>query len=151
MNDSITVKNSVIISATPQRVWHTLTDPKLNKRYMFDCEGISSWEKGSSVEWKGTKEGKEIVFVKGRVISAHRPHYLEFTVFDPNSKYKDIAQNYLKVKVRITPKWGKTKLTISQGNFASVEDGQKRYEDTVKGWDSVMDNIKAVAQSDKAE
>jgi len=35
------------ITASPERVWAALTDPKLIKRYMFGSEVETDWQQGS--------------------------------------------------------------------------------------------------------
>lgn len=62
------VKNTIAINADAVKVWDVLTNPAQTKKYMFGCETESDWKQGSTLLWKGTYEGKEMVFVKGYVL-----------------------------------------------------------------------------------
>ena len=68
MIQPLLVKNSVIIDAPASKVWDALTHPEQTKKYMFGCETVSDWKVGSALLWKGSYEGKEMVFVKGDIV-----------------------------------------------------------------------------------
>jgi uncharacterized protein YndB with AHSA1/START domain len=65
MNAPIFINNSITINAPAKDVWDALVNPAKTKQYMFGCEAISDWKKGSSLLWRGQYEGKEMIFVKG--------------------------------------------------------------------------------------
>lgn len=92
-------------------------------------------------------DGKEIVFVSGHVVHIEPEKELTYTVFDPNQGWEDIPENYVQVLCELEEANGQTILTVTQGDYAHVVDGQKRYEDTVKGWMPVLEVIKTVAEA----
>jgi len=51
---------------------------------MVGCETVSNWEVGSSLLWKGSYEGKQVLFVKGHIKGFNINKRLEYTVFDSN-------------------------------------------------------------------
>jgi uncharacterized protein YndB with AHSA1/START domain len=143
------VTGSVTINAAPSKVWQALVKPELTKKYMFDCEAISDWKIGSPLLWNGVVDGKEITFVKGRVV-AFEPHKrMQFTVFDPNASYADIPENYTTVTYDLSERDGKTVLSVKQGDFATVADGEKRYKETAGegGWGGVLKKLKEVIEA----
>lgn len=146
MSEEMVVTDSITIDAPQSRVWETLVSPAMTRKYMFDCEAVSDWKPGSTLEWKGATDGK--VYVKGNVVEIDEGKYLRYTVFDPNGNMKDIPSNYLTVDYRLSDQDGRTLLEVSQGDFAAVENGQKRYEDTVNGWGMTMQRIKEIAEAD---
>src|SRR3954469_22606438 len=97
MNHPLFVKNSIIIDATPAKVWDTLVNPEQTKKYMFGCETVSDWKTGSSLLWKGSYEGKEMVFVSGNIVKIEPGKLLVYTTFDPNSTIEDKPENHLTV------------------------------------------------------
>src|SRR4051794_26430314 len=106
------IKNSITISASPSQVWDTLVNPEQTKKYMFGCETVSDWKPGSSLLWKGNYEGKEMVFVTGKILDIKPEKFLAYTTFDPNSSMKDIPENHLTVTYELIPENGKTILTV---------------------------------------
>src|SRR5881227_3883691 len=91
------VKNNITINATASKVWDALTNPEQTKKYMFGCETVSDWKVGSPLLWKGNYEGKEMIFVKGKIVAIDQGKFLAYTTIDPNSSIEDIPENYLTV------------------------------------------------------
>jgi len=120
----------------------------MTKKYMFGCEAISDWRVGSSLIWKGASDGK--VYVKGSVLKIEPGRLLRYTTFDPNGGYRDVPSNYLTVDYVLSKENGGTLLKVSQGDYAAVEDGQKRYEETVGGWGMVLSKIKELVEQENS-
>jgi uncharacterized protein YndB with AHSA1/START domain len=149
MNKPLIIKNDILIHAPAEIVWDVLTSPEHTPKYMFGCQALSDWRQGSSLVWKGVFDGKELIAVKGDVLRIERPFLLEYSVFDPNSNYPDVPENYTSVIYKLRAEDGGTRLTVTQGDFATVIDGEKRYQDSIAGggWASILDQIKQVAES----
>ncbi len=143
MDKELIVSDSITIEASPAKVWDTLVNPDMTKKYMFDCEALSDWKPGSPLVWKGATDGK--VYVTGNVVEIRKNELLRYTVFDPNGGLEDIPSNCLTVTYALANKDGETLLDVSQGDYAVVENGQKRYEETVNGWGMVLQKIKEIA------
>ena len=151
MENGLFVKNSVLISAAAAKVWDVLTNPSQTKKYMFGCETVSDWQPGSSLEWKGTHEGKEMVFVKGNIVDINPGKYLAYTTIDPNSTIDDISENYLTVTYSLTEENGQTRLDITQGDYTKVAEGERRYSEAWnngEGWQPLLVEIKKIAETD---
>ena len=97
MSTPLIVKNSIAINATPDRVWDALINPEQTKKYMFGCETVSDWKPGSALLWKGNYEGKEMVFVKGNILSIRPGRFLSYGTIDPISGIAAIPENYLTI------------------------------------------------------
>ena len=127
MSAPLIVENSITINATAAKVWGLLVNPEQTKKYMFGCETVSDWQVGSPLLWKGVYEGTEMVFVKGDIVMIEPGKLLVYTVIDPNSNtIPDVPENYLTVTYALSEDNGQTVLTVSQGDFATVADGEKR-------------------------
>lgn len=149
MQKPLVIKNQISINAAIDRVWDVLTNPIHTPKYMFGCEAISKWKQGDPLTWEGVFDGKKVVAVKGEILRIEKPFLLEYSVFDPNSNYEDVPENYTSVIYKLSESEQGTSLTITQGDFASVVDGQKRYDDSMSagGWSSILEQIRAVAEA----
>ncbi|REJ81933.1 MAG: hypothetical protein DWQ44_13530 [Bacteroidetes bacterium] len=70
------------------------------------------------------------------------PSVLEFTVFDQNGEYQDIAENDLITKYILQRRGDGTMLDVSQGDYDNVENGTKRFRHSDSTWNSVLDGLK---------
>ena len=142
----LVIRKTVEIDAPVSTVWKVLTDNDLIQQYMFGCYAETDWLPGSPLLWKGAADGK--LYVKGHVVAIEAPHRLEYTVIDPNSDIEDIPANYLKMTYDLKEDGeGSMVLDIAQGDFATVANGQKRYEDVMAGDDHLMQAIKKLAEA----
>lgn len=150
MSKPLIVENSIEITAPAARVWDALVNPVQTKKYMFNCEAISDWQVGSPLLWIMIHEGKELVAVKGTIREIRPNHFLAYTTIDPNAGIADVPENYLTVTYSLTEANGKTTLTVTQGDYSKVGDGEKRYHDTVDGggWQPILEEIKRLLEQD---
>ncbi len=144
------VTNKISIHAAPKEVWDALVNPAKTKVYMFGCETVSDWKSGSELAWRGNYEGKDTVFVKGKVVRIEPFKELIYTVIDPFASYPDIPENYLNVTYKLEEQGEDTILTVIQDGFESAADGEKRYQDVYnkgEGWHPILVQIKALVES----
>jgi uncharacterized protein YndB with AHSA1/START domain len=95
-------------------------------------------------------EGKEFIPVKGKVVEITPGKFLAYTVIDPHSQIPDIPENYLTVSYSLMPGAGGTLLTVTQGDYAKVADGEKRYNESYnngEGWNPILVKIKKLAEA----
>ena len=150
MSEPLLVRNNISIHAPIEKVWDALTNPEQTKKYMFGCETVSDWKPGSPLLWQGSYEGKEMVFVKGNIVEIHSPRLLSYTTIDPNSTIDDIPENYLTVTYLLSEENGQTELTVTQGDYALVADGEKRYSEANnngEGWNPILLEIKKLVEA----
>jgi uncharacterized protein YndB with AHSA1/START domain len=144
------VKNSITIYAPVEKVWDALVNPEQTKKYMFGCETVSDWQVGSSLLWKGSYEGKEMVFVKGDIVEILPQKRLVYTTIDPNSDIDDTSENYLTVTYDLTGVKDYTIFTVTQGDYATVAEGERRYNEAFnggEGWNPILIEIKKLVES----
>jgi uncharacterized protein YndB with AHSA1/START domain len=146
VTEEFVVRESIEINAPATRVWTVLTDPEYTKQYMFNCEAISDWQPGSSLIWRGATNG--VVYVTGHIEKIEPAKLLQYTTFDPNSPdLEDIPSNYTSVTEELSESDGRTRLNVTQGDFAGIAEGEKRFEDAHSGWAGVLQKIKEIAES----
>ena len=151
MSQPLIVKNTIIINAPASKVWDALTNPEQTKKYMFGCETVSDWKVGSALLWKGNYEGKEMNFVKGKIVAIDPGKFLAYTTIDPNSAVEDIPENYLTVTYGLAEQSGHTILTVTQGDYATVAEGDKRYKEAFnngEGWNPILVEIKKLVEAE---
>ena len=149
MSQPLIVKNTIDIQAPAARVWDALTNPAQTKKYMFGCEALSDWKEGSPLIWKGNFNGVELVAVKGSVVSIRPGQFLAYTTIDPNSTVADKPENYLTVTYELAEEDGHTLLTATQGDYSSVAEGDKRYQETIAGggWAPILTAVKDLVEA----
>lgn len=139
------IRKSVEVNAPAEALWKVLTDNDFIPQYMFGCVAETDWKAGSPLLWKGAADG--ILYVKGRVVAVDAPHRLEYTVIDPNNPaVPDIPENYLTMIYEIREQGGRTVFELIQGDYSKVAEGQKRYDDTLRGDDHLLVKIKELAE-----
>ncbi|MCW3076035.1 MAG: hypothetical protein JWO32_644 [Bacteroidetes bacterium] len=143
------ITNSITIDARPEKVWDALTNPEQTKKYMFGCETVSEWKKGSSLEWKGLYEGKEMIFVTGKINEIEQGKFLSYTTFDPNSEMENTPENHLTVTYTLIPEGDSTVLKVTQGDYNKVAEGDRRYKEASnngEGWNPILVEIKKLVE-----
>lgn len=139
------IRKSIEVTAPAEALWKVLTENEFIPQYMFGCVAETDWKPGSSLLWKGAADGK--LYVKGHVVAVDAPKRLEYTVIDPNNPaVADIPANYLTMIYEIEAHNGSSTFELIQGDYTKVAEGQKRYEDTLKGDDFILVKIKELAE-----
>lgn len=144
MSKALIVRNTIKLSADVKRVWEALTRPELTKKYMFGCEIVTDWKAGGPVLWKAMSDGQDMIYVRGRLVNMIPRRRLEYTVLGTGPDYEDIPSNYTTVTYELSPAGGQTVLAVSQGDFMTVQSGQKRYSEAVEAWDGVLKDLAAL-------
>ena len=144
------VDKSIEVSASSQRVWDVLTLREYTVEWAseFSAGGPrlyieSVWSVGSPVMWKDEK-GRLVV--DGTVTALERPVLLRFTVFDVRAKPPQVAPED-GITYKLTERGGKTTLWVSQGDFASMPDGERYRDLSAAIWDRALARIKWLAET----
>jgi hypothetical protein len=91
-----------------------------------------------------------MVFVKGNIVNIEPEKLLAYTTMDPNSEIPDIPENYLTVTYTLSSQNEQTVITVTQGDYATVGDGEKRYRESADGgsWDPILVQIKKLLETE---
>lgn len=128
------------IRATPEQVWHALTDPELTSRFWGHAQ-ISDWEVGSRVDHVRV-DGSEIADASGRVVEIDRPRRLAFGFDDPQ-RFDDPTFEPSVVTFDIESGDGIVKLTVSNTLLASMDE----WHAMGQGWPAVLANLKTLLET----
>jgi len=71
---------------------------------------------------------------------------LQYTVFDPNSGLENVPSNYTEVTFELTSENRQTTLSVTQGDFGKVDNGEKRFNDANGGWDFALQGLKTLLE-----
>jgi len=149
MDIPLFIENKILINSPASKVWAVLVNPEQTKKYMFGCETISDWKQGSTLLWQGQADGKEIIYVSGIIVEIVPEKFLEYTAFDPNSTMDDIPENHLHVTYSLEEENGQTSLSVTQGDYSKVAEGERRYNESYnngEGWNPILVEIKKIAE-----
>ena len=131
------------IEATPERVWHALTDADLTAAY-WGHANVSDWQDGS--QWRHVRvDGSGIADVVGTVLQATPPTMLRIT-FDgpaPDGGAASPPGGPSVVTFEIEPYHEIVKVTVTHENVATSED----YDAISAGWPAVLANLKSLLET----
>lgn len=128
------------IEATPEEVWHALTDADLTARY-WGHRNESDWQAGSRWEHVRT-DGSAIADVVGTVLEAEPPSRLVMTFDAPDN---DRAGGPSSVTFTIEAFHEIVRVTVTHENLATAED----VEAVSAGWPAVLANLKSLLETGK--
>jgi uncharacterized protein YndB with AHSA1/START domain len=125
------------IEATPEKVWHALTDADLSGEY-WGHSNVSDWQVGSRWEHQRT-DGTQIADVVGTVLESVPPVRLAATWSAPDETRSD---GPTRVSFDIEPSDAIVRLTVTHENLA---DEAERIA-SAAGWSAVMSNLKSILE-----
>jgi uncharacterized protein YndB with AHSA1/START domain len=142
MSTSLFAIASILLHASPQRVWKALTDPEEIKKYLFGTTTKTDWKVGSPITYSGEWEGKHYED-KGTIIEVRPNEYLHTTYFSFMSGKEDKPENYANVMYKLTPAGNDTIMTIVQDNNADM----KSRDHSESNWKMVLEGLKKVVEA----
>jgi uncharacterized protein YndB with AHSA1/START domain len=134
--------STIVINASKQKVWDTLTIPELVKQWQYGSNLLTDWIVGSAIEFIAEWEGN--VFKQwGTVLTFIPTDSLSYNLFAPRPDLEDKPENYFVMKYILTDLGGKTKLEIIQ------EDNRPNaiQEEPQGGENPVLQGLKNIAET----
>jgi uncharacterized protein YndB with AHSA1/START domain/DNA-binding transcriptional ArsR family regulator len=125
------------IRATPDQVWHALTDADLTGRY-WGHRNESDWQPGSVWEHVRT-DGSGIADVRGTVLEVEPPHRLVMT-FPGAGEERDVPS---RVSFTVEPYRDIVRLTVRHDDLPSEDDRAA----ASAGWPAVLANLKSLLET----
>lgn len=145
--EPLVFETDIYFKVGPARVWDSLTNPQKTVQYMYGCTIHTDWEIGSPLTWETEIGGQRIVAVQGELVELKHFKLLQFTVFVPNSGLKDEPRNYILSTYELFRHGEGTRLHVTLGDYACVDNGPARYEDTRQIWSAVTPKLIEVAEA----
>ena len=141
MNEYV-VKKSITIRATNGEVWEALTNPKITKKYFFNCGVFSTWKEGESITFKGRILWVKKIEMTGRIVRIDPGRLLKYTLQNGNSNEAD---SFSTITDELKFHHGETILSITD-DVGQGDGADKRYRRSMKGWDKVLKGLKAIVE-----
>ncbi len=112
------VNKTININAPTSRVWDTLTNPELMKKWMSETEIniITDWKVGNPIVIRGNLHGIHFEN-KGTVLQFELEKILQYNHLSSLSRLPDKPENYSVVEYRLAPIENQTTLTLTLSNF----------------------------------
>ena len=144
MATTLFFRQTVHIIAPPEKVWDALINPEITPQYMSGCEVVSDWLPGNPITWRNVTN--KVEYIKGNVITFEPEKELSYTAFDPAAGYIDDPTNYLTTSYKLFQENNGTRLEVSLGDFASVENGEIRYREAEINWEMTLNSFKRLLE-----
>lgn len=132
--------HTTYIEATPDQVWHALTDADTSAVY-WGHSNISDWRPGSAWEHRRT-DGSGVADVVGTVVEHTRPERLVLTWAVPDEERPEGPST---VTVDLKPFGGTVQLTVTHEN---LRDDAERSA-VAGGWSMVLSHLKTYLETGK--
>ena len=126
------------IQATPEKVWHALTDADLTAEY-WGHSNVSDWKVGSTWEHRRT-DGSGVADVVGTVLEAEPPSRLVITFGGPAD---NPAGGPSQVAFDLEPHREIVRLTVTHENLAD----DAEHDAASAGWPAVLANLKSLMET----
>jgi uncharacterized protein YndB with AHSA1/START domain len=137
MKEKFIARVSTTIHKPTSVVWDALINPELIRQYLFGTEAVSDWKVGSSLQFKGTWDGKSYLD-KGTILKFELEKELQYTYLSSMSGLKDLPENYNKITFKLIPDNKSTMLELEQDNI----DSEKSKNHSEQNWQSVLNTLK---------
>lgn len=141
MSNNLSVTVTKDIQATPDQVWHALTDPAQIRQYLFGTDTVSDWKKGSPITYTGEWNGRQYTD-KGTIIDIRPQELLHTTYWSSMGGKEDKPENYNNVIYKLEPHGDHTTISITQDNIGD-EAGQQHMREN---WGMVLDGMKELLE-----
>jgi uncharacterized protein YndB with AHSA1/START domain len=105
--------STIIINATKQKVWDTISKPEFVKLWQYGSDLLTTWEIGSDIKFRTEWEDK--VFEQwGKVLEVRPNEIVKYSLFAPRPDLEDKTENYFIMSYVLTDDNEQTKLEIIQ-------------------------------------
>jgi uncharacterized protein YndB with AHSA1/START domain len=142
MRGTFIAKATIIIGASPSKVWEALTAPSSIKQYLFGTEVTTDWKVGSSIIYRGQWEGKNYED-KGKILQFEPGKRLVSTYWSSLTGASDIPENYKTVCYDLSAEDDATRLTVTQDNNSTQEEA----DHSAQNWKTVLTTLKKLLEN----
>ncbi len=147
MERDTTISLTLLVDATAETIWHSLTDPQRTKLYMEGWQVRSSWKVGTSILWVEQIDGTEHVRAKGVVMAFIPGRRLRYTRLVTDGKLPDEPASYTTVDINLESlSAGHTRVELWHGDFAGLPHDVRRARATGRVWVEALVGLKRISE-----
>jgi len=144
MVNDVIITRSVLLNATPERVWEALTHPGMTRQYFYNSEVSCDWNIGSPIRWRGAYQGRD-VDAEGRILDIIPGKMIKYSGFDRLTEGDISRKGDVYITHEIVPHGGKTKLLTTLEHF---EGDETRAELAAEQWDfEIMPRLQTLVET----
>ena len=143
MNKNLQSSHSIVIKASPEKLWEVLTNPEKIAIYLYGTKTETDWRIGSPISFTGTYN--EVSYSDKGIVMANVPNsLLAYDYWTQFSDLEDIHENYCEVSYHIKDNNdGSVKFTWMQIGFKD----EKSLEHSKNGLPALLEQIKILAET----
>lgn len=141
MKGNFIAEVSVLIDASPEKVWKAITTPELIAKYLYGTKVTSDWKEGSSITYEGVHNGTAY-HDKGTIKKLQPNEVFASTYWSSMGGKEDKPENYNLVTYTLEELGDKTRVILTQDNIAS--DSEMMHAAT--NWNGVLAELKILAE-----
>lgn len=141
-----TVTKTVNINAAASKVWETLTNPELMKKWMFETEIhiTTNWKVGTPIVIRGNLNRKNFEN-NGTVLQFEPEKILRYSHLSSLSRLPDQPENYSVLEFRLASIENQTTLTLTLSNFPT----ESIYKHLAFYWNVTLEVLKRMIEEDR--
>lgn len=126
-------------AAPPDKVWNGFVSPESNRIIFGGAELEVALKPGGPMNWVGPgPDGKRTVYVRGEVLQADPPRFLQYT-FAIGSSNK-----ISRVTIELVPETEATKVSVLHDSWAEDDDA---YASSADGWPRILSRLKTLIET----
>lgn len=134
--------STIVLNASPEKVWNALTKPELVKQWQYGGDVITNWQTGSEIRFRNEWEG-QIFEQWGTVLEIIPNKKVTYSLFFPAPGLEDKPENYFIMTYLLTEENQKTKLEIiKEDNRPGAKQEEPEGEEN-----PILQALKVVAES----
>lgn len=139
-------KTSIDIDAPVAKVWESLVNPEIAKKYFWDAEISTDWNVGRPIVFRGEFNGNKYL-EKGEILQCIPENLLQYSHWSNLEGIPDLPENYRNWSFELLEKGTSVNLTITEDNIPT-EKQRKRSDEF---WNDVLKNIKQLLEQDNTK
>jgi uncharacterized protein YndB with AHSA1/START domain len=137
------VSKTVQIDAPISRVWDSLTNPEIMKKWMSETEIeiLTDWKVGSPFTIRGRLHGIKFENM-GKVLQFEPEKLLQYSHLSSLSRLPDKLENYAILEFRVAPMDNRTAVTLTASHFAT----ESIYKHMAFYWNVTLEILKRMIE-----
>lgn len=137
--EEFVVRKQVLVRAPARHVWHALTDPEQTEKYFYGCRVDSNWIVGDQIVFKRRLLWIFPFELTGKIRKINRGSMVQYSLKNSKSPTESV------ITLELWEQNGKTTVSVADdvGQGEGVED---RYNQSVKGWDKILNGLKQTVE-----
>lgn len=105
--------STILLDSSIDKVWDTLTQAALVKKWQYGSELITDWKVGSEIRFRNEWEG-QIFEQWGKILEVIPNKKIKYSLFFPRPELEDKPENYFIMSYILSEESNKIKLEIFQ-------------------------------------